>query len=307
METQLIKRDCGDLLQSRYGEGKLICLGLDPTYERLPGSVLCRYDDPDVPDLEKAIAALDFCVRIVDATHDLVAAYKPNTAFFEALGWEGYMTLEVLIRHIRRVAPHVVIVVDAKRGDIGKTNTGSVHYFFDRLKADAITVNPYFGEEALEPFLAREDKMVIVLCRTSNKGAREFQSVPVTPSEGELEALGIDPGRTNIPLYEFVAMRVGKWQFMGKAAVVVGATAPEELEEVRGILPEITILMPGIGAQGGKLELAVEKGLTTVGDGGLFNAGSEGLYASSEADFAEAARRYVLTMDSNIRQLVLAA
>lgn len=300
-------RNFGELLEARYAEGKFICMGLDPDYDKLPLSVLCRFEGNDEELLEQAIAYLDFCIKIVDATHDIVAAFKPNTAFFEAAGPFGYEVLRLLVRHINRVAPGVVVILDAKRADIGKTNTGTARFLFDILGADAITVNPYFGEEALAPFLEREDKGVIILCRTSNPGAGEFQNTLVHPSTEQLIEMGLDPNWGAMPLYQLVALRIRQWESKARAAIVVGATAPDELMETRLILPEMTILIPGVGTQGGSLELAVSNGVSKKLEDILLNAGSKALYASQEDDFALETRAHVLNMHQAVTTCLEAA
>lgn len=293
-------------LKAKAAEGRYVCLGLDPVYEKIPDCVPGRHD-PDASDLEKAIVFYSFCVMVVDATKDEVAAYKPNCAFFEALDWPGTMMLGRLIAYIRRVAPDVVIDLDAKRADIGKTNDGYATMAFDAMDADAITVNPYFGEEALRPFLDREGKGVIVLCRTSNEGAKEFQDRMVQLNPGEAEEYGLDPKTTHIPLYQLVACRVKRWTSNGHIAVVVGATYPEELGVVRDILPATVILIPGVGAQGGSLEQAVRQATKIAEAIFQLNAGSKVLFASSDPDFAEKARDGVVDMNQQIGTILEAA
>ena len=296
-----LDRNFSALLDTRYAEGKLICMGLDPDYDKLPDSVLCKFGGDEEDLIEQAVAYLDFCTKIVDATHDLVAAFKPNTAFFEDAGPMGYEMLRLLVRHIHRVAPDVVVILDAKRADIGKTNTGTARFLFDILGADAVTVNPYFGEEALAPFLERADKGVIVLCRTSNPGAGELQNVMVVGSDNG--TLGAKP----MPFYKFVASKIRGWRSKARIAVVVGATAPDELAETRAILTETTILIPGVGTQGGDLKTAIMNGVTTELIGALLNIGSKGLYASSGDDFAQATRAHVMEMNLAIRSCLEAA
>jgi len=293
-------------LKAKAAEGKYVCLGLDPVYEKIPDCVPGRHD-PDASDLEKAIVFYNFCVMVVDATKDEVAAYKPNCAFFEALGWAGTLMLENLITYIRRVAPDVVIDLDAKRADIGKTNDCYATMAFDVMGADAVTVNPYFGEEALRPFLYREGKGVIVLCRTTNEGAKEFQDRLVKLNPGEAEEYGLDPQITHIPLYQLVACRVKRWTSNGHIAVVVGATYPEELGIVRDILPATVILIPGVGTQGGSLEQAVRQAAKIAEAIFQLNAGSKVLFASSDPDFAEEARGGVVDMNQQIGTILEAA
>lgn len=292
-------------LKAKAEQGKYVCLGLDPVFDKIPDYVPGRHD-PDASDLEKAIVFYNFCVMIVDATKDEVAAYKPNFAFFEALGWAGTLMLENLTAYIRKVAPDVVIDLDAKRADIGKTNDGYATMAFDVMGADALTVNPYFGEEALRPFLDREGKGVIVLCRTSNDGAKEFQDRLIKLNAGEAEEFGLPPETTHIPLYQFVACRIKKWTTNGHIAVVVGATYPEELGVVRDILPATVILIPGVGTQGGSLELAVRQAAKIAGAIFQLNAGSKVLFASSDSDFVERAYDGVVDMNLQIGQILAA-
>ncbi len=303
----LSPRDFGTLIDARAAEGKLLCMGLDPTYEQIPLCVPGRFAGEEAELIEQAVAFYNFCVKIVDATHDLVAAFKPNTAFFEAAGPWGYEMLRLLIRHIHRVAPGVVVVVDAKRADIGKSNQGTVKFIFDILGADAVTVNPYFGEEALQPFLEREGKGVIILVRTSNPGGGEFQSLLVNSSQQQLKESKLDPNWGPIPLYQQVAMNIGTWKTRGRVAVVLGATAPEETRETRIILPDTLALIPGVGTQGGDLATAVTNGLTAARAGILLNAGSKALYASSGEDYPDQTREALMTMDQAVRAVAQAA
>jgi len=216
-----------------------------------------------------------------------VCAYKPNVAFYEEHGAEGIEALKRTIADIHDIVPDVAVVLDGKRGDIGNTNNGYVKAAFDYLNADAITVAPYMGEESLAPFLAQKDKGVIVLCRTSNPGAGEFQDLPIALGDGHITR----------PLYEVVASQIaGKWNKNGNCAVVVGATCPDELRTVRGIVGDMPILIPGIGAQGGDLEKTVAAGKDSRGRGMIINSSRGIIFASNGADFAEAARRETLKL-----------
>lgn len=195
--------------------------------------------------------------RIVNATADLVCAYKPNLAFYEALGAEGWLQLEKILAYIREVNESIPIIADAKRGDIDNTNKGYVKAIFDDLSCDAVTVNPYLGGEALLPFLERSDKGVIVLCRTSNVGSGELQDLVV---EGK-------------PLWQIVAEKVSKdWNSRGNCLLVVGATYPDELKRVREVVGEMTLLVPGVGAQGGDIQAVVANGLNSAGRGIIINS-----------------------------------
>ena len=263
-----------DLLERRWDAGRFVCVGLDPDWTKLPESIKAEAGRGD-DDAARARAVVVFCEEIVEATADFACAFKPNAAFFEALGASGAEALGAVVRHIRTAAPDVPVIYDAKRGDIGNTNLGYAVDAFDRLGADAITVHPYLGREALQPFLDRADKGVIVLVRTSNPGGGEFQDLHV---DGE-------------PLYRVVARRVTQsWNRNRNCAVVVGATYPDELRAVRGIVGDMPILIPGIGAQGGEVQATIAAGQDARGRGMIVSASRSILYASAGEGFAEAAR-----------------
>ncbi|MBI2885843.1 MAG: orotidine-5'-phosphate decarboxylase [Chloroflexi bacterium] len=238
-------------------------------------SLLCVGLDVD-PDLMGERDVVRFCRNIVDATADLVCAYKPNWAFYEALGPEGLEALRQVREHI---PPHIPTIADVKRGDIGNTSAMSARAVFDVFGFDAMTVNPYGGYDALEPYLAYRDKGVLVWCRSSNPGAADFQSLMVGDGEGEVR-----------PLYEVVAERARSWNRYGNVGLVVGATYPEELARVRALCPHQVILIPGVGAQGGDLEASVRAGVDAGGYGAIINVGRQVLYASRNEDYAGAAR-----------------
>ncbi len=273
-----------DLLEARWDRGLFVSVGLDPVWEKLPVDITAKAGF-DQGSLTRAPQVARFCTAIVDTTADLACAFKPNAAFFEALGAPGAEALSAVMRHIRTVAPEVPVIYDAKRGDIGSTNQGYADHAFDELRADAITVHPYLGREALDPFLRRRDKGTIVLVRTSNPGGGEFQDLMV---DGE-------------PLYRVVARRVAEvWNDNNNCAVVVGATYPDELAEVRRIVGTMPILIPGIGAQGGDLRRTVEAGRDTRGRGMIIGSSRGIIYASKGDDFAEAARQEVLRLNREI-------
>ncbi len=232
-----------DMLQALQAEGKFVCLGLDPDITKIPRSI--RREGMEHYNSLSANSFVVFNREIVERTHDLVSAYKPNFAFYEAYGDIGIEALRKTILHIRNVAPAVPVIVDFKRADIGNTNAGSIKMAFDYLQADAVTVNPYLGREALQPFLDYKDKGIIVLCRTSNPGSGEFQDLPVAFGNGHVTR----------PLYQVVANQVAsKWNTNGNCLLVVGATYPDELKMVRDIVGDMSILIPGLGAQGGMLK-----------------------------------------------------
>ena len=222
----------------------------------------------------------------MDATADLVCAYKPNLAFYEALGSAGIVALERTVAHIRERAPDVVVIADAKRGDMASSSARYARALFETWGFDAATVNGYQGGEALEPFLDYEDKGVFVLCKTSNPGASEFQDIVLAS------------GRR---LFEEVACRAAEWNTRGNVGLVVGATYPDDLATVRGICPAMPVLLPGVGAQGGDLEASVRAGVDADGRGLVVSSSRGVIYASREpADFATAARSAALELRRRI-------
>lgn len=247
------------LTEAARANSSLLCIGLDPDPARLPVS-----------------DASAFLCSIVEATSDLVCAYKPNMAFYERMGESGYAALRAVLRAIPDQIP---VICDAKRGDVPNTAQAYAEAIFDELGFDAVTVNPYLGGDSVAPFLERADRGVIVLCRSSNPGAREFQDLPVAAEGGTR------------PLYEVVAERAKEWNTRGNVGLVVGATYPEEVRRLRELCPELPFLLPGIGAQEGELAQAVRSGLDADGGGIIVSASRSVLYASSESDYAEAARR----------------
>ncbi len=287
-------RNFRELLEARWAEGKFVCVGLDSDVEKLPYEACLG---------KGATASITgFNKSIVDATKDIVCAYKPNIAFYECHGALGWGALRETVHYILTVAPEVPIILDAKRADIGKTNVGYIKEAFNLLGADAITVNPYFGMEAMKPFLEMKEKGIIVLCRTSNPGAGEFQDMTVMVPSGTFGGVYRQTG-CYVPLYQYVAHRVAtEWNASGNCALVVGATAPKELAEVRKIASDIPILIPGIGTQGGDLEATVKAGADSRGSGMIINASSSIIFASHKADFAEAARRETERLHNLINQ-----
>ena len=273
------------MLEACWSAGTSVCVGLDTDTAKIPAMCVRNYPHESI---------IDFNCAIIDATKDLVCCYKPNSAFYEGRGEEGIVALKHTIQYIRTVAPGVPVILDAKRADIDSTNMGYVHAIFDYLGADAITVHPYLGAQALKPFLERKEKGVIVLCRTSNPGAGEFQDLPLLPA---------DPPTRSMPLYQYVAQRVARfWNQNGNCALVVGATYPDELRQVRGIVGDMPLLIPGIGFQQKDVplevqtKLAVMAGKDSRGKGMIINSSRGILYASKEKDFAEAARRETLKL-----------
>ncbi len=242
------------LLNASRKNNSWLCLGLDPDPELMPG-----------------VDVLQFNKAIIEATSDLVCAYKPNLAFYEALGTEG---LAILEKTVKCIPGDIPVIGDAKRGDIGNTARAYARALFSVLGLDAATVNPYLGFDCIEPFINYQDKGVFILCRTSNRGAADFQNL-----------------RTNgLPLYEAVARKAKEWNVHGNIGLVVGATYPEELKKVRSICPEMPLLIPGIGAQGGDLASAVGCGVDARGEKAIINVSRQILYTSREKDFALTAR-----------------
>jgi orotidine-5'-phosphate decarboxylase len=244
--------------------GSLVCVGLDPEWEKIPR----RFREMEFPQFEMNR-------WVIDETAEYAAAFKPNVAFYEARGTAGLDELEKTTRYVRETCPEIVTICDAKRADIGNTNRGYAEAAFDWLGCDAVTLHPYLGREALGPFLARGEKACIVLCRTSNAGAGEFQDLDVG-------------GKA---LWEVVAEKVsGEWNALGNCMLVVGATYPEEMRRVREIAPAMTLLVPGVGAQGGDVRAVVEAGMDAEGMG-LMIASSRGiLFADDPAAAARALR-----------------
>lgn len=272
-----------ELLRARWAEGKSVCVGLDSDLGRLP-KLGPGKGNPD------ETSRLAFNKAIVDATADLVCAYKPNTAFYEAQGASGIETLAATSAYIRERAPGVPIILDAKRADIGSTNEGYATFAFELLGADAITVHPYLGKEALKPFLERADKGVIVLARTSNPGSGELQDLEL--AGGEKLSLS-------------VARRVANgWNDHGNCCLVAGGTYPGELAEIRARVGDLPILVPGVGAQGGDAAAVVRAGRDSKGQGLIINSSRGIIFASSGSDFAEAARRETQALDREIKAAV---
>ena len=244
----------------------LLCVGLDPDITRFPLALQ-----------DKSYAVYEFCKAIIDATADVACAFKPQIAYFAALRAEDQ--LEAICRYLRETYPHIPMILDAKRGDIGATAEQYAREAFERYQADAVTLNPYMGLDTIAPFLEWQDRGAIILCRTSNAGGSDLQFLTV--GEG-------------LPLYQHVARLVAeKWNANGQCALVVGATFPHELERVREIVGEMPLLVPGIGAQGGDIEATVKAGQTAAGTGMMINSSRAILYATpqGEEDFVQASRR----------------
>lgn len=275
------KRTFAQQLEQHWQHGHFVCVGLDPVYDKLPAHLKHHIT------LEEAI--FSFNREIINATYDLVCAYKPNSAFYEAYGDAGYRALIKTVQYIKERYPFLPVILDAKRADIGSTNQGYVKAAFDVIGADAITVHPYLGREALTPFLARKEKGIIVLVKTSNPGSGELQDLLVGPAQE--------------PLYQVIARSVAQqWNENGNCAIVVGATYPSELQRVRALVGDMPILIPGIGTQGGEVATMVPAGKDSRGWGMIINASRSVIFASANSDFAQAARQVTAELGAEINR-----
>jgi orotidine-5'-phosphate decarboxylase len=257
-----------------HSSDSMLCVGLDPDPERMPAPL------DGHPD-----SAFQFCREIVDATADLVCAFKPQFAYFASQRAEDQ--LERICTYIRETYPQVLLILDAKRGDIGPTAEHYAREAFQRYDAHVVTINPYLGTDSIEPFLRYDDRGAFVLCRTSNPGSGDFQSLDI---HGE-------------PLYVHVARRAAlEWAALGACGLVVGATYPDELRVVRSIVGDMPLLVPGIGAQGGDIAATVSAGADSTGYGMVVNSSRAILYASNERDFADASRVVAMATRDELRR-----
>jgi len=264
-----------ELFENIKRKKSFLCVGLDTDVSKIPEHL---FDDSEDP-------IFDFNKAIIDATADLCVAYKPNLAFYESLGLEGWEVLERTVDYIRENYPDQFIIADAKRGDIGNTSAMYARTFFGNMDFDSVTVAPYMGEDSVTPFLTYEGKWVTLLALTSNKGANDFQLMK-DKATGDL-------------LYEKVLKTSQTWGTDENMMYVVGATKAEMLADVRAIVPEHFLLVPGIGAQGGSLEEVAKFGLNST-CGLLVNSSRQIIYASSEKDYAEAARAEALQVQTEM-------
>jgi orotidine-5'-phosphate decarboxylase len=257
------------LLSASRRNNSWLCIGLDPDITLMPG-----------------VDLLDFNKAIIDATADLVCSYKPNLAFYEALGIDG---LKALLKTVEYVPDFIPVIGDGKRGDIGNTAKAYAKALFDTFGFDAATVSPYLGYDSVLPFIDYSDKGVFILCRTSNPGSVDFQSI--VDSEGQ-------------PLYKAVALKARKWNTKGNIGLVVGATYPEELKAIRRLCPDMPLLIPGIGAQGGDLTLTVRNGVDARGGKAIIAVSRQILYASKGKNFSSAARTVAQKLRDDMNALV---
>lgn len=265
------------VIQASRRQQTLLCVGLDVDLAAMPEHVAKKRD-----------AIVTFNRAIVDATADLVCAFKPNLAFYEALGPAG---LEALQRTLEFIPAHVPVIGDAKRGDIGSSAQMYARAIFEVYRFDACTVNPLLGYDSVEPFLAYRDRCTFLLCRTSNPGGRDFQDLRVlTPRRPE----------ESFTFFENVARRVQEWNVNGNCGLVVGATVPDELRRVRALAPDLPLLIPGVGTQGGDLAAAVRFGVNRQGELAIINSSRQVLYSSRGKDFAAAARKAAMKLRDEI-------
>ena len=257
-----------NLLDTARKNNSLVCVGLDPNPELMPDK----------------LGIFEFNRAIIDATRDLVCAYKLNFAFYEVFGAEGF---DILKRTADYIPDNIPAIADAKRGDIGNTAKAYAQAIFSNLNFDAATVNPYLGFDSVEPFIQYHDRVVFILCRTSNPGARDFQDLVVN-------------GRT---VYQIIAgMAAERWNLNGNVLLVVGATYPVELKEIRSIVGDMPLLVPGIGAQGGDVHAAVTNGKDSRGTGMIINSSRGIIYAGHGHSYAEAARHAAKTQRDEINK-----
>jgi len=254
-----------------------LCVGLDPVIERIPDSIR-NSEEP----------LFDFLAPIIDTTAELVCAYKPNIAFYEAEGSRGVEQLRRIIKHIRSLDDDIPIILDAKRGDIGNTARAYARAVFDDMCVDATTVNPYMGGDTLEPFLDRNERGIFILCLTSNPGYTDFENLIAEES----------------PVFVNIARKASGWNAKGNIGLVVGATHPDDAEKVRDAAPELPFLMPGIGAQGGDPARIMKIGFTASGFPPIVNSSRSILYANDGENYAEASRQAALKTRDNLNRFI---
>ena len=264
------------LTEQIHQKKSFLCIGLDVDLNKIPKHLL-ETEDP----------IFEFNKAIIDATHDLAVSYKPNTAFYEAYGIKGWLSLQKTINYLNLNRPEIFTIADAKRGDIGNTSTMYAKAFFEDLNFDSVTVAPYMGKDSVEPFLAFENKHTIMLALTSNEGAFDFQTLNVNGKE----------------LYKTVIETSKTWKNSENLMYVVGATKAEYFTEIRKIIPNSFLLVPGVGAQGGSLSEVCKYGLSE-NVGLLINASRAIIYASSENDFAQKAREEALKIQQEMAAIL---
>lgn len=272
------------LLRKKWREKRFVCVGLDSQYDRIPKHLK---NGAGIAD-----SVFSFNKEIVDATCDLVCAYKPQYAFYGALAEPGIKALRKTVNYIHQQYPDIAVILDAKRNDIGNTAQQYVTEVFGVYQVDAVTINPYLGSDGINPFLNEKDKGVIILCRTSNPSAKEFQDWIVDHPE-----LG------KVPLYQVVAYQVAKkWNSNDNCCLVVGATYPEESALIRKIAPDLPFLIPGIGKQGGNVQKTVTASKDSDNMGMIINSSRGIIFASEGKDFAQAARNTTISLSDQIKK-----
>lgn len=265
-----------ELVEQIRHKKSFLCIGLDVDLTKIPSHLL-ETEDP----------IFEFNKAIIDATHDLAVSYKPNTAFYEAYGIKGWQALQKTIEYINANYPNIFTIADAKRGDIGNTSAMYAKAFLEDLNFDSVTVAPYMGKDSVEPFLAFENKHTILLALTSNQGAFDFQTLTVD----------------GIPLYKHVLETSKNWKNSENLMYVVGATKAEYFTEIRKIVPDSFLLVPGVGAQGGSLSEVCKYGMNE-NVGLLINSSRGIIYASNGTDFAEKARQEALKMQQEMEMIL---
>ncbi|MCG7499669.1 orotidine-5'-phosphate decarboxylase [Vibrio sp. Of7-15] len=262
------------LEQSWKKSNSLLCIGLDPDINKMPERFKHQHN-----------AFFNFNKAIIDSTHDLVCAFKPQMAYFSSESAE--QQLEQTIHYIKTAYPHIPVILDAKRGDIGSTATMYAREAFERYDADAVTINPYMGSDSAQPFLQYQERGVIFLCRTSNSGAKDIQDLEVSGQ----------------PLYEKVASLIAnEWNTNRNCLLVVGATWPSQMARIRSLVGNMPFLVPGVGAQGGDVEAIIKAGQTSDGTGLIISSSRAILYADASENFAHAARAEALRLRDEINQ-----
>ena len=269
--------DADHIFEQIIRKRSFLCIGLDPEISRLPENIM-----------KHELPVFEFNRQIIDATHDVVIAYKPNLAFYEVLGAQGWQQFELTVEYIRRNHPEIMIIADAKRGDIGNTARKYAETFFSRFNCDAVTVAPYMGHDSVKPFLEFEGKWVILLAMTSNTGADDFQFLPVGDNDR---------------LFEKIIRISSGWGTTGNMMYVAGGTRASLLVKVRAIIPDHFLLIPGIGAQGGDLTEVAQYGMNNR-CGLIVNSSRAIIYADSTKHFAEVAREKALEVQEQMRKLL---
>lgn len=307
-------RNFFELINNEWEAGLFACVGLDSDMKKIPTAALIKEKSPWHEQLCPGPTLRYFSCSIVDATACFACAFKLNSAFYEAKGHDGIKALRDTVAYIHQKHPSKPVILDAKRADIGNTNTSYVEFAFEYVRADAITVHPYLGREALQPFFACKNKGIFVLCRTSNPGASEFQDQNVTldppPLSSQISRAAPTTaedysrlGQTLQRLYRVVARHVAEeWNSNGNCGLVVGATYPQELAVIRQSVGDLPILIPGIGAQGGDVEATVKAGMDSRRRGMIINSSRGIIFASTGDDYATAAGRAIQELHELINQ-----